>query len=113
MSHFLSTATPGYRGPHRRTIRNPIAAMYSSYTTKLRSLLHKLGPLALTSDLWRNSRRTHFINLTANTFTENYGHISIVLGCRRIMGPHLATSIERYIQYELDRLGIKRSKSSV
>ena len=110
MTNFLSKAIPGYQGPHRKTVRNRIAAVYSSYTTKLRSLLPKLGPLALTSDLWRNSRRTYFISLIAHTFTENYGHISIVLGCRRIIGPHFATSIERYIQYELDRLGIKTAQ---
>ncbi|CAF3812608.1 unnamed protein product, partial [Rotaria sordida] len=49
----------------------------------------------------------HFISLTAHTFTHHYEHVSIVLGFRRIIGPHSSTLIENYIQYELDRLGIQ------
>ncbi|CAF2941670.1 unnamed protein product [Rotaria sp. Silwood2] len=110
MSHILSTAIPEYKVPHPKTVRNRIAALYSTYTTKLRALLPKLGPLALTSDLWRNSRRTNFISLTAHIFTENYKSIPIVLGCRHVVGPHLATSIERYLKYELHRFGIKKEQ---
>ena len=107
MSKFLSTAVPGYVGPHRKTVRRRIAALYALYTKKLRAVVPKLGLLALTSDLWKNSRHAHFISVTAHTFTHNYDHVPIVIGCRRIIGPHLSTSIEHYIQYELDRLGIQ------
>lgn len=110
MSQFLSTALPGYKGPHRKTVRRRIAALYSLYTAKLRLLLPKVGLLALTSDLWKNSRHVHFISLTAHVFTKSYEHIPIVLGCRHVVGRHLATTIERYIKYELDRLGIKQEQ---
>ncbi|CAF1277726.1 unnamed protein product [Didymodactylos carnosus] len=54
MSKFLSTAIPGHKGPHRKTVRNRIAALYSAYTEKLRSLIPKLDLIALTSDLWKS-----------------------------------------------------------
>ncbi|CAF4044221.1 unnamed protein product, partial [Adineta steineri] len=110
MSQFLSRAVPGYRGPHRKTVRNRIAALYSNYTIKLKNLFPKLGLVALTSDLWKSPRRTHFISLTAHVFNEKYENIPIILGCRRIIGPHTAATIEKYLNYELHRYGIKRSQ---
>ncbi|CAF3046274.1 unnamed protein product [Rotaria socialis] len=107
MAKFLYVAIPGYVAPHRKTIRRRIATLYSFYTKKLRNLLPRLGFLALTSDIWKNSRQVHFIALTAHAFTRNYEQVPIVIGCRRIIGQHLASSIERYIKYELDRIGIK------
>jgi hypothetical protein len=106
MSRFLSTAVPGFIGPHRKTIRRKIGVLYSLYLSKLRAIIPKLGFLAITSDLWKNSRNIHFISLTAHTFTHDYQNISITLSCRRIIGKHTAVLIERYIKYELVRLGI-------
>jgi hypothetical protein len=107
MCSFLSTAVPGYRGPHRKTVRRQIAVSYSQYTKMLRSILHNAGHIALTSDLWRSSRRQYFISLTAHLFTRRFESVAIVLGCRRFHGQHLGASVERYIQYELDRVNIK------
>ncbi|CAF4052930.1 unnamed protein product, partial [Rotaria magnacalcarata] len=100
----------GYLAPHRKTIRRQIATLYSLYTKKLRNLVLRLGFLSLTSDIWKNSRQVHFIALTAHAFTSNYEHVPIVIGCRRIIGQHTSVSIERYIKYELDRIGIKPSQ---
>ncbi|CAF1407026.1 unnamed protein product [Adineta steineri] len=55
MRKFLYTAEPGYIGPNRKTVRQKIAAIYSSYTDHLRSLPIKIDFLALTSDLRRSS----------------------------------------------------------
>ena len=110
MAKFLSVAIPGYTAPHRKTIRQKIALLYCLYTRKLRDLMPQIGFLALTSDIWKNSRQVHLIALTAHAFTRYYEHVPIVIGCRRIIGQHLSASIERYIKYELDRIGIKRSQ---
>ncbi|CAF1685048.1 unnamed protein product [Rotaria magnacalcarata] len=110
MAKFLSVAIPGYVAPHRKTIRRRIATLYSLHTKKLRDLVPRLGFLSLTSDIWKNSRQVHFIALTAHAFTSNYEHVPIVIGCRRILGQHTSVSIERYIKYELDRIGIKPSQ---
>jgi hypothetical protein len=110
MSMFLSEILPGFVGPHRKTIRHRVAALYSLHTAKLRALIPKLDLLALACDLWKSSRKIHFISLTAHTFTNKYEHVPIILGCRRIIGQHLSSNIERYIQYELNRIGITQDQ---
>lgn len=107
MSQFLQVAVSGYKGPDRKIVRSKIAVLYSSYTKRLRSVLSKIDFLALTCDLWRSSKRIYFISLTGHVFTNKYETIPIVLGCRRIIGRHLSTNIERYIDFELTRLNIK------
>ena len=108
MVKFISKLLPGFVGPHRKTVRRRLAALYSLHTAQLRALIPKLDFLALTCDLWKNSRQIHFISLTAHTFTRKYEHVPIVLGCRRIIGQHLSVTIQRYIQYELNRIGIQQ-----
>ncbi|CAF3265381.1 unnamed protein product [Rotaria sp. Silwood2] len=110
MKEFLQLAVPGYIGPHRKTVRRKIAEIYSSYTTKLRSVLSKVDFIALTCDLWRSSKRIHYISLTGHVFTKKYETVPIVLGCRRVIGRHLSTTIERYIQFELQRLNIRQEQ---
>lgn len=110
MAKFLSIAVPGYIAPHRKTIRRRIAVLYSLYKRKLRNLMPHIDFVALTSDIWKNSRQMHFIALTAHVFTNKYEHVPIVIGCRRIIGQHLSLSIERYIKYELESIGIRRSQ---
>lgn len=110
MSQFLATAVPGYRRPHRKTVKRNISSLYSLYTKKLRSFLSKVNFIALTTDLWRSSKRTYFNSLTGHVFTDAYESVPIVLGCRRIIGRHLSSTIERYLCFELNRLGITPDK---
>ena len=107
MSKFLSSAVPGYCGRHRKTVRRRMPALYFFHTSKLHAIVPNLGLIALTSDLWKNSRQMHFICVTMHAFTSTFEHVPIIIGCRRIIGPHIASSIERYISFELDRIGIK------
>lgn len=107
MSNFLATAVPGFVGPHRKTVRKRIAALYSSHMNKLRSLLTQLDFIALTTDMWKSSRQVHYISLTAHVFNHKFEAVPIVLTCRHVIGQHLSTSITRYIKYELHRLGIQ------
>ncbi|CAF3559831.1 unnamed protein product [Rotaria sp. Silwood1] len=88
MSQFLQIAVPGYAGPNGKT----------------------LIFFVLTCDLWRSSKRVHYISLTGHVFTNKYKTVSIVLGCHRVIGRHLSTTIERYIEFELKRLNIKQEQ---
>ncbi|CAF4551322.1 unnamed protein product, partial [Rotaria magnacalcarata] len=45
-----------------------------------------------------------------HVFTDKYETIPIVLGCRRVIGRHSSTTIERYIEFELKRLSIKQEQ---
>lgn len=110
MTQFLKAAVPGYLGPHRKTVRRKIAALYSSYTIKLRNILSKVDLIALTCDLWRSPQRINYISLTGHVFTDQYESVPIILGCRRIVGRHFSTTIVNYIEYELKRLNIRREQ---
>ena len=37
---------------------------------------------------------------------DKFESVPIVLGCRRLIGRHAASTITRYIKYELNRVGI-------
>lgn len=110
MSQFLTTAVPGYRGPHRKTVKRNVSRLYALHTQKLRSFLSKINFIALTTDVWRSSKRIYFISLTGHVFTNAYESVPIVLGCRRIIGRHLSTTIERYLTFELARLKLTPDK---
>lgn len=110
MSEFVSTASPGYRGPHRKTVRRKIGLLYAQHTAELREKLKSVECLALTSDIWKSPQRIYYICLTAHVQNEQFETIPLVLGCRRLIGRHSATNIVRYIRYELNRVGILKEQ---
>ena len=109
MLHFLATAIPNYRPPHRTTIRRYLLAKYVEHRKILRSILSGIGSIALTADLWRSGRRTTFLCVTAHCFNKEYECVPLVIGFRSFSGRHLAQRIRLYIEYELDSLGIDKN----
>ena len=109
MKNFLSLALPGFKPPHRTTVRRRLTDRYAEYRYSLRQILPNLRWIALTTDIWLSPRRIHYICLTGHTFTPDFETVSIVLGFRRLIGQHLAKNIAAYIEYELKRLGIEKA----
>lgn len=107
MINFIHTAVPGYLGPDRKTVRKRISKLYAYHVEKLKSILPKLGPLALTSDIWRSSQRVYYLSLTCHFLNENYESQSIVLSSRRFSGRHWSNNIAQYLEFELNRLNIR------
>ena len=60
MQKFLATIIPGYHGPSRKTARKHLDKSYQQHCISLRESMKKIPFIALTIDLWLNSRRTHF-----------------------------------------------------
>ena len=113
--HFLKVAFPGtnYKGPHRCTVRKHLSAMYCAYRRKLRDELTSVTDIALTTDAWSNTRRTHFICITGHYFDKDYGYKSIVLSFRRFIGRSFALRIRRFIRSELQKLNISSKIRSI
>ena len=109
MEGFVSTVVTGYRGPHRQTVRQKIGVMYAKYTATLRDKLKSVECLSLTSDIWKSPQRVYYICLTAHVQNEKFETIPLVLGCRLLIGRHSSDNIARYIQYELNRVGVRPS----
>jgi hypothetical protein len=69
--------------------------------------------IALTSDIWKNSRGTHFISLTAHFYDAKYNLISLTIGFRQLIGRHIATRLRQYILYEIKTLRIENKICSI
>lgn len=110
MSHFLATAIPNYRPPHRTTIRHYLLAKYVEHRKTLRMILSEIESIALTTDLWRSGRRTTFLCITAHCFNKYYECVPLVIGFRSFSGRHLSPRIRSYLDYELDSLGIDKNR---
>lgn len=113
MRKFLSVAVPGYIPPHRATIKANLLQRYRHHRRSLRTVLAKVPEVALTSDVWQNSRGTHFISLTAHFFDRKYQNISLTIGFRQLVGSHIADRLRKYILYELNSLNIQHKVCAI
>ena len=112
--HFLKVAFPGtaYKGPHRSTVRRNLQVLYRSYRNQLKKKFESISDIALTTDTWTNTRRTHFLCITAHFF-DDYEYKSIVISFRRFVGRTLAYRIRIFIRKELQKLNISSKIRSI
>lgn len=106
MQQFLSTAIPGYYGPSRKTVRKHLDKLYRERRAELIETFKKIEHIALTTDLWVNSRRSHFLAITAHYYDEQMRYSSIVISFRRFQGRHLAVRLKAFIAREIEKLNI-------
>ena len=106
----LSIAFPDYKPKSRRTITRKIEKKYSEFREKFKTSINQIKYIALTTDLWKNRKRQHFLALTGHFFNENFDYISIIFSFRHFNGRHLSTSIKPFIIKELQKLEIENSK---
>ena len=102
MKSFLATAVPGYKPLHRTTVRRRISLLYKKHRRTLKKVLVHIPHIALTTDIWKNSRSIHFICLTGHFFDEDIKSVSMALGFRVIRGRHFASCLKKFIKYEVE-----------
>ncbi len=113
MQHFLNTIKPGYRGPSRQTVRKRLDKMYQERRSSLKEKFKKIPFVSLTTDLWMNSRRHHFLVLTAHYHDEHYQQFSDVISFRCFRGRHLSVRLKWFILNEIRKLGIESKIFSI
>jgi hypothetical protein len=113
MQRFLSMATPGYRGPHRRTVVKRLKTMYKERRASTRQELSTIPDVALSTDMWQSNRRAHFMCLSAHYYDKNFTSHSKVIAFRRFLGKHSGDRIERFINHETEKLDIQSKICSV
>ena len=113
MLEFLNKAIPGYVPPHRLTVREHIIRRYQQHKKNLRKVFAKVQEVALTCDVWQNSRGTHFISITAHFFDVRYNSVCLTIGFRQIIGDHISERLRCYILYELRSLKIEKKICSI
>ena len=98
MLEFLATVTPGYKGPHSRTVRR---SLKRSYTNKLHELCRELQSIqyvALTTDLWKRSgRQHHYLGITVHFVDADFQSVSKILSFQRFHGRHFAKRIRSHL----------------
>ena len=113
LKSFLTTALPNYKPLHRTTIQKRMKSLYKKHRQTLRSILTDVPHIALTTDIWRNSRSRYFISLTGHFYDKKLKLISITLGFRLIRGRHIAQRIAKYIKHEINFYNIHRKIRSL
>lgn len=103
MKHFLSTAVPGYMGPHRNTVQRKIRRLYSNKLSELKEELNSILYVSLTADLWKRPKGHRYLCVTVHFVNEYYQNTSKVLSFRRFHGRHLSTRIRRHLNRVVDR----------
>jgi len=90
MAAFLEVVTPGYFGPHERTVIRTIKRLYSAKMFELQERLRHVESVAITTDLWKRPKKHHYLCVTAHYVDMNHEIISKVLSFRRFHGRHLS-----------------------
>ena len=107
MQRFLVTIIPGYRWPSRKTVRRHLDKLYQQHRSSIREIFKTIPFIALTLDLWMNSRRIHFLVITAHYYNKQMQYSSLVISFRRFRGRHLSKRLNAFIAREIEKLDIE------
>lgn len=113
MLQFLDVLLPGYHGPTRKIVKNHLRQRYKQHRSSVRDQFEKIEHLSLTLDLWRKSRRTYFLVITAYYYDEAVECKSVIISFRRFEGRHLGKRFELFITKETKKLNIRSEVISV
>lgn len=108
MREFLDIAVPGYKPLHRATVSKRLHTLYIEHRRQLRQVLENVSDLALTTDIWKDSRNRFFISLTGHFYDKKFKFISLTLGFRLLQGSHIADRLAKYIKNEIISLNIEQ-----
>ncbi len=113
MQEFLSTIKPGYRGPSRQTVRKHLDKLYQERRSFLKEKFKTIPFISLTTDIWMNLRRHHFLVITAHYHDEHYQLFSDVISFRCFRGRHLAVRLRKFLLNEIKKLNIESKIFSI
>ncbi|CAF4645497.1 unnamed protein product, partial [Rotaria socialis] len=113
MQKFLSLATPGYRGPNRKTVVKRLKSMYKERRSTIRNNLSSISDISLSVDIWKSIRQDHFLCLSAHYYDDHYEANSHVISFRRFLGTHYSDRIEQFISHEIEKLNIEAKIRSI
>ena len=113
MQNFLEIIKPGYRGPTRQTVHKNLDKMYQERRSLLKEKLKSIGHISLTTDLWLNSRRNHFIVITAHYLDQHHQQLSDIISFRRFRGRHFSVRLKPFIINEVKKLNIESKIMSI
>ncbi len=99
MAYFLATASPGYVGPHSRTVQRNVKRLYSDKLHVLYTQLQTIQTVAITMDLWKRQGKHHYLGITIHYVDKDYNNVHKVLSFRRFHGRHLSKRIRMHLHH--------------
>ncbi|CAF2094555.1 unnamed protein product [Rotaria magnacalcarata] len=103
---LLDLLEPGYKPPDRGTLSLRLHNQYHHHILDLKSVLPHIGPIAFTSDLWKDVSRQHIISLSLHTFSMEFDFVSLPLSFHQFNEQKLAVNIRSFFEYEKERFGL-------
>ncbi|CAF3653801.1 unnamed protein product [Rotaria sp. Silwood1] len=103
---LLNILEPGYKPPNRCTLSSRIHEQYYHHILDLKSVLSHVGPIAFTSDLWKDVSQQHIISLSLHTFSLDFEFISLPLSFHRFQEQKLASNLQAFFEHERERFGL-------
>ncbi len=110
MKSVFDLLVPTYKPQSPRTITRGVHNEYKIVRKQIKEKLTSIKHIALSSDLWKNRRRQHFLSLTGHFLNDNFEYISILISFKRFYGRHLSVAISPFLKKELEKLAIDRDK---
>ncbi|CAF4399010.1 unnamed protein product, partial [Didymodactylos carnosus] len=113
MKIVLEQATPGYRGPHSKTVRRRLVPLYLQKQHDLKHQLSIVDHIALTTDLWQSGRKHYFLCVTAHYVTHQF-EVSALFDPKvhDLMSQDDKLNAENFIKDEYKKRAKASSKSS-
>ncbi|CAF4149645.1 unnamed protein product [Rotaria magnacalcarata] len=87
--------------------------MYQERRSLLKEKLKNIAHISLTTDLWLNPRRNHFIVITAHYLDEYHQHLSDIISFRRFRGRHFSVRLKSFIINEIKKLNTESKIISI
>ena len=103
---FLKVLVPEYTPPDRRTLSSRIIHKYNECINDLKGILPHVGPLAFSSNTWKDVSHQHLIYLSLHTFTKDFEFISLTISFHLFHEQKLSSNIQQFFKYELDRFSL-------
>ncbi len=110
MAKFLNFIKPGYKGPHRKTIRRHVGVRYNDFKIQLKTKLKKVVKIALTTDLWKSNGSKDHLTITGHFFNKSFEYQSTILGFQVVQGQHTSENLRASIKKSLDNLSIETNQ---
>lgn len=104
--NLFSFLEPGYKPPDRRTLSSRLFNQYQQHILDLKSLLPHIGPVAFTSDVWKDVSGHHIISLSLHTFSIDFDYVSLPLSFHQFDEQKLSSNIQLFFEYEKERFGL-------
>ncbi len=110
MAKFLNRIKPGYKGPHRKTVRRLVGSKFNNYKLNLKDKLQKVAKIALTTDLWKSNSSNDHITIIGHYFNKKFEYQSTILGFEKLHGQHSSINLNSSIKRTLNNLNLDLTK---